>query len=99
MPNDEITIYFQKETKFVFTPLYYDPKTCKGVIGPRENSEPVTVGMAKQFNEDIEKYPQTYRPIKVSRSVFEELYQAASKRDRELVEKIISEKFPLNNSL
>ncbi len=99
MSDEEITIYFEKETQFAFTPLYYDPKTCRGVVGPRENFEPITVGMAEQFNEDVKKYPQTYRPIKVSKSAFEELYQAASKRDRELMEKIISDKFPLNNPL
>jgi len=98
MLDDKIIIYFEKETGSALTPFYYNPKTCKGVIGPRKNSEPVTVEMAKEFNEDVKRYPQTYKPIKVKRNDFEELYEAASKRDRELVKKILSEKFPLNSS-
>ena len=97
MLDNEITIYFEKESG-ALTPLYYDPKTCRGVVGPKKNSKPVTIEMEKQFNEDIKRHPQTYKLIKVKRSAFEELYKAASKRDGKLVENILSEKFTFNNS-
>ena len=99
MPNDEITIYFEKETRFAFTPFYYNPETCRGVIGPREDLNPMAIGMGKQFNETVKRYPEIYTPIKVKRSAFKKLYEAASKKDKKSMEKIISEEFVLDSSL
>ncbi len=98
MLDDKITIYIEEKSNLALTPLYYDPQTCRGVVGQKKNYGPTTVEMKKQFNEDLEKNPQIYKPIKVKKSDFEELYKAASKRDGKLVEKIISEKFTLNSS-
>jgi len=95
MCNDEITIYFSEESEFAFTPFYYNPETFVGIAGPRENLDPMILGMAEKFNEDVKKYPQTYRPIRVKRSAFEEFHKAASKRDTTLMKKILEEKFPV----
>lgn len=92
--DEEITIYFEPATRFAFTPLYYDPETCRCVIGPREGNDPIIISMEEQFNKDVKKYPQAYRPIKVSRSAFENLYEAAKRRNRKSMERIISKDFP-----
>ena len=98
MLDDEITIYFEEETRFAFTPFYYDPETCRGVVGPREGFNPMALGMGERFNEDVKRYSEIYTPIKVKRSVFEKLYEAASRNDKKLMEKILSEEFVLNSS-
>ena len=95
MDNEEITIYFHEGDSFAFTPFYYDPTTRRGIIGQRKNIPPATVVMTEKFNSDLERFPEGYKPIRVKRSSFEELYEAASQRDNTLVEEIIKEKFNL----
>ncbi len=91
--NEQTEIYFQEKIEFAFTPFYYDPTTCRGVVGPRENIDPVNVVMAKEFNKELLRPNSPYKKIKVPQSSFEELHEAASRRDRKAVEKIIEEKF------
>ena len=94
LSDKTITIYFIQRNNFAFTPFFYDLETYRGVCGSKKNIEPVAVMMKEDFNEYVTKSPDIYQSISVKRSAFEKLYQAANKRDRESIEKIIKEEFP-----
>ena len=95
MDNEEITIYFEKESRFAFTPFFYNPETYTGIVGPRKSFNPMVLGMGEGFNESVKRYPEEYTPTIVKRSAFEALQEAALKRDKKLMEKIISEELNL----
>ena len=97
MEKGKIEIYYQKEDDFAFTPFFYDPETCRGVVGPRVDGTHrlATLVRDESFNNDLDLPNCHYQKLVVPRNAFEELHNAAKQKDNELAEKIIKEKFPI----
>ena len=75
-----------------FGEFYYDKKKHTGVAVPTPASgiEPVVIGMRKEYNPFDD--PSAII-LNVEEAAFKHLYDAANKRDRNLVGKIVEEHF------
>lgn len=94
----EIEIYYEPEGNFPFTPTFYNPKTGVAIAGPRSDNPsdlPSVLNPDEEFRKMVEGGSPYYKKIIVSKIAFEELQEAAKKRDRNLARKIIEEKFSL----